>query len=1182
MKGFFCRYIFLLLFGIVVAHFPLLAIQHPTSVIPSGQIRFTENKNQWDSKILYNAKIPGGDLFLEKNTFTYYVFSSDDLKKMHPLHQDSIILHGHAWKEIFLGANPNPTTTPASPSISYVNYFIGNDPAHWASNVHDFAQVTYNELYHGIDMNVYAFGPNLKYDLIVEPFVDPSQIQIAFEGVYKVSTQSGNLVIGTSIGDFTEQKPYAYQIVNGLKSEVACKFLVKGTTVTFSVDKNYDHSIPLVIDPTLIFSTYTGSLADNFGYTATYDATGAMYLGGLVHGTGYPVTTGAVQVTYAGGTGPFPNGSGNNYSCDYGIMKLSSMGNSLLWATYLGGSDNETPHSMVVDNNGDLVIYGRTWSSDFPTTINAFDKIYNGSGDIVVSKISEDGSTLMGSTYLGGTAEDGVNYDPTEPSHGNLKVNYGDDARGEVITDGSNNIFVATCTKSANFPTTSNAYQTSFGGGQDGCVFKLSPDCSTLTWSTFLGGSSDDACYSIDLFNGECYTAGGTMSSNFPTTSGSLHTTFQGGTMDGFVAHLSADGASLLQSTFIGTSQNDQAYFVKLDKASNAYLYGQTEGTYPVTAGTYVNANSGQFIHKLTADLSSTVYSTVFGNGNGSVNISPTAFAVDTCENIYISGWGGVIFSNWGWFSHNMLNMPLTPDAFQSTTDGTDFYMAVFKKNMVSLQYATYFGGYTNEDDAPEHVDGGTSRFDKNGVIYQAICGGCGANLNSVPTTPGAYSQTNNSDNCNEVGVKMEVGLFAVTADLAAFPTATGCVPLTVSFTNNSVNATQYYWDFGDGSSSTEFSPTHVFTDTGTFSIMLIATDPTACVPVDTAYTTVVVYNTTVTAGFDTTITDFCDSILVNFSAFSSGTATSYTWDFGDGTTATGQNVSHVYVDPGLYTATLVVNDPLSCNQFDTITEIIDHTHILIAEVSNAAYFGCPPLTIDFANTGYGGVTFYWDFGDGQNSTDATPSHTYDTPGTYHGMMVISDPVSCNKTDTAFFTVTVFPFPPHAAFTADPTLIIDYVSEVTFTNASTGALYYFWDFGDGDTSSEVNPKHTYLLSGEYLACLTAINDGGCPDKVCTLIKVELIPVVDVPNAFSPNGDGSNDILFVKGQDVKTINFKVFNRWGELVFETNDINQGWNGYYKGELQEMEVYVWTLSATFSDGKAAVRSGNVTLLR
>lgn len=1157
----------------------LHAMDYPTSVTPSGQLRFIENKRQWDDKILYNAKVWAGDLFLEKNTFTYYFFNPDDLKKVHHQHDTSrFTIHAHAFKEIFVDANPDVITSAASPSSGFYNYFIGNDPSRWATGVRDYAQVTYDELYKGIDMNVYAFGPNLKYDLVVEPYADAGQIQIQYVGADELTLQGGNLLISTSVGNFTEQKPYAYQVVNGFKHEVACKFQLKGDLLTFSINKNYDHTLPLIIDPTLIFSTYTGSSADNFGFTATYDASGAMYLGGLVHSAGYPVSTGAIQINYGGGIN-----NTSQYASDMGITKISAAGNAMIWSTYLGGSNNETPHSLFVDNNGNLLIYGRTYSNNFPAVAGSYDVGANGAADIVVSKINAAGNALLASTYIGGSGDDGVNYNASEPVQGKLKVNYGDDARGEIIADENNNVYVATCTRSSNFPVTAGAFQPASGGAQDGCVFKLSADLSTLLWSSYLGGNDEDACYSLDVYNNEVYTCGGTMSTDFPSTALALHSNFLGGTSDGFVAHINSTGTVLLQSSFIGTSAADQVYFIKLDKSANAYFFGQTAGNYPVSGGVYSNANSGQFIHKLDPTLATTVYSTVFGNGNGAPNISPTAFLVDTCENIYISGWGGDVFSGWPQFSMNMLNMPLTLNAMQATTDGNDFYLAVFKKNMTQLMYATYFGGYSapGSDLATEHVDGGTSRFDKNGIVYQAVCAGCGG-TSLTPTTTGALSEVNGSFNCNELGFKMEINLFVVTADLAAFPTATGCVPLNVSFTNNSVNASDYFWDFGDGFTSTETTPTHVFTDTGTFQVMLIATDPTACVPVDTAYTTVVVYNTTVNASFNTTLTDYCDSLKVDFNASTTGIITSFFWDFGDGTSAIGQNTSHTYTVPGTYTASLIVSDPLSCNQFDTIEQVIDYTHVLIAELSNTDFFGCPPFTVNFSNTGYGGITFSWVFGDGQSSAEQNPTHTYSTPGTYEGMLVIGDPAACNVFDTAFFTVTVLPYPPDAAFTADPTVVQDYVSEVHFFNQSTGASFYNWDFGDGTGSTDENPTHTYLLSGDYLACLTANNDGGCPDQVCTFITVRLIPVVDVPNAFSPNGDGQNDVLYVRGQDVKTLGFKVFNRWGELVFETNNINNGWNGVYKGVLQEMEVYVWTLTATFSDGKAAVKSGNVTLLR
>lgn len=1155
----------------------LLCVGLPSAPLyAGGMLRYIENKGQLPDPVRYEARVAGGSIFIEDRSFTFMLFNQEDLRRIHPQQSDTIVLRGHSWRQHFYGASGPAAQHATGPSAHYYNFFTGNQPERWASRVREYEEIYYENLYPDIDLRIYSSANNLKYDFVVKPHADASLIRMTYEGLNGLAIRNGMLYLETSVGNFIEQKPYAYQMIDGQARRIACRYDVSGVEVRFRLGA-YDPAQPLIIDPTLIFASYTGSTADNFGYTATYDAAGAMYLGGLVHSAGYPTTLGAVQTTYAGGN----NTTGNAYACDFGIMKLTAMGNALLWATYLGGSNNETPHSLIVDHNGNLVIYGRTWSNNFPVTPSAYDASYNGNGDITVSKISADGTQLLGSTYLGGTSTDGVNYDASPPAKGGLKYNYGDDARGEVVVDDAGDIYVASCTHSANFPVTPGVVQPALGGGQDGVVLKLSADCSSLLWSTFLGGSADDACYSLALRGTDVYVAGGTMSNNFPATAGALHPTYQGGSADGFVAYLNSNGTTLNAATFLGTPAYDQAYFVKLDKNFNVYLFGQTEGNYPVVNAAYVNPGSGQFIHKLNSSLSSTVYSSVFGNGDGKPNLSPTAFSVDTCENVYISGWGGMVYSGWSWFSSDMHNMPLTPDALQPTTDGNDFYLAVFRKNFSQLAYATYYGGQGLPDVATEHVDGGTSRFDPNGVIYQAICAGCGGN-SLTPATPGAWSQTNMSPNCNQLGLKIEMNLFVVTAGLQANPTATGCVPLTVNFTNSSVNATQYTWHFGDGNTSTAFAPTHTYTDTGTFQVMLIASDPLGCVPKDTAYTTVVVYNTTVNAGFNYTLTDYCDSLRVDVQAFATGPLTTFQWNFGNGVIKNGAIAHHTFTEPGLYTVLLIANDPEACNPLDTLFFEVDFTHVVIAGLQETTFFGCPPLTINFTNTGYGGISFFWDFGDGSFSTDKNPTHTYQQPGTYFGMMIAHDPNACRPYDTVLFTVTVYDWPPVAAFTANPTVIVDYVTDVHFTNQSQGATSYLWEFGDGATSTDVHPVHRYTVSGQYLACLNAFNSGGCPAKVCELIYVELIPVIDVPNAFSPNGDGANDVLYVKGQDVVSLDFKVFNRWGELVFQTHDISQGWDGTFRGIPQEMEVYSWMLTARFSNGKAAVRSGNVTLLR
>lgn len=1026
----------------------------------------------------------------------------------------------------------------------------------------------------------------MKYDFVVHAGGNINDIKIWYEGVDGMNIHNGSMHIKTSVGEIIEEPPLTYQTILWNKIPVKCNYELKNNILQFNLKEKFNSNYDLIIDPTLIFSTYTGSFADNFGYTATYDDAGNLYLGGYVNdvtgGGNYPHTTGAFQLTFGGGS----SFTGIGFPCDMGITKFNNTGTALIYSTYLGGSDNETPHSLFVNSSNQLCVYGRTYSANFPVTTGAYDASYNGDADMSVTVFNTTGTALIGSTFIGGSGPDGVNFDPSEFNLGNLKYNYGDDARGEIICDLANNIYVGSCTSSSNFPTTAGSFQVAWGGAQDGCAFKLNANCSSLIYSTYLGGNFDDACYSIDIKNdNSLYICGGTMSSNFPSIAGGLNTVYQGGIFDGFLCHLNTTGTTLLSSTFLGTPQADQVYNVKLDELEDVYVVGLSEGSFLVSAGVYSNPNSGQFIAKLDPNLSSITFSTVFGNGNGLPNISPTAFLVDTCGNIYVCGWGTSSFQ----FVHttDMTNMPLTADAFQSTTDGTDFYIIAFSSNAQQLLYGTYFGG----NGGIEHVDGGTSRFDKRGIIYEAICAGCGGN-DLTPTTPGVWSNTNNSSNCNELGFKMEINLFEVTAQAIANPAATGCAPLTVNFQNNSVNATIYFWDFGDaGSTSTLFQPTHVYTIPGTYNVMLIADNPTSCFGPDTAYTSVVVLNTFVNANFNAIVNDLCDSVIVNFSGTSSGAATQFSWTFGDGNIGTGQNITHVYFNDSAaiitYTITLIIYDSTACNPGDTVSQTITVFPRVDATIGNPDINGCVPLDCNFFYTGHSQTSIIWDFGDGSPTSNLqNPTHTYLIPGNYIVTVVGSNPIACNLADTATSTVSVFAPPPIPDFTASPTTVM-LGSPIQFTNLTIGGLEYFWIFGDGENSSDVSPLHTYQDGGDFHVCLRVNTNTPCPDSICKKVTVLLPQAIGVPNAFHPCPPNAatacvNGFFNVEGQGIISFNLKVFNRWGEKVFETSDRNIGWDGVYKGKPQDMDVYVWELNAIMEHGENIITSGNVTLVR
>ncbi|HLP12171.1 MAG TPA: hypothetical protein VK177_09590, partial [Flavobacteriales bacterium] len=740
------------------------------------QYEFIPNKGQDPSTINYSVKLVGGKMFVEDKSLLFYFTDNSALLKAHYFQQNAgTQIKRHAYRMTWVNAQ-KPVYNEQLKTKHYYNFFKGKVRSKWAGEVHAYNALGLKQLYPGISLKFETnANEKLEYTYTVAPGASPLQIIQQYDGVKVSLARNGDLLLETSISVNQELKPVAWQMINGKKVNVACRFKLHNNRVTFDFPKGYDEAYELIIDPVLIFGSYSGSTADNFGMTATYDYEGNLYSGGTCFDMGFPTTTGAYDSTSnpdASATG----GAGYGVT-DVVITKYSSDGSTLIYSTYLGGGTSltgtETVHSLIVNNNNELMCFGATSSTDFPVTATAYDTSFNGGStaqyyyngvyftgtgtDIYVAKFNLAGSNLLGCTFVGGSANDGVNYKVTSGTYSSvaaydsLTSNYGDQFRGEIMTDAIGNIYIASTTRSSDFPTM-NAFQPTKNGSSDAVVFKLDPTLTTLLFSTFLGGSGLDAGYSVKLDNsGNVFIAGGTGSNDFPVTAGTHHDTYQGGKTDGFIVKMSPSGSSMVAGSYVGTNLYDQTMFVEIDKEDNVYLYGNTLGmaSWPITPGVYSNANSGQYILKLDSNLVTTIFSTLFGNSGGTVNISPSAFLVDVCGNIYVSGWGANIL-----LSTPLSGMPVTSDAYLGTSpNGYDFYLACFQRDMQGLLYATYFGGGTSH----EHVDGGTSRFDKYGIIYQSVCAGCcvqvGATVvcsnDDFPTTPGAWSNTNNSSNCN-------------------------------------------------------------------------------------------------------------------------------------------------------------------------------------------------------------------------------------------------------------------------------------------------------------------------------------------------------------------------------------------------------------------------------------------------
>jgi gliding motility-associated-like protein len=420
-----------------------------------------------------------------------------------------------------------------------------------------------------------------------------------------------------------------------------------------------------------------------------------------------------------------------------------------------------------------------------------------------------------------------------------------------------------------------------------------------------------------------------------------------------------------------------------------------------------------------------------------------------------------------------------------------------------------------------------------------------------------------------------------------------GCVPLTVDFRDTVHNAITYEWNFGDGSPqviTTHPDTSHTYTAVGTYLVTLVAVDSTTCNIRDTSYIHIRVGDVQALLNFNPVKLSPCDSFKFRFDNLSTSSRpflnNSFTWDFGDNTprvTAGSAPVFHSYSAPGTYNVKLILTDTFYCNAPDSITIQLRVAALVKAQFTTPPA-GCIPYNAAFDNTSLAGQTFHWDFGDGDTSNAINPTHLYNTPGSYVVMLIANDPNTCNGSDTTRFTITVYGIPTAAfSFSPDPPITN---TPTTFTNSSSpDAVRFFWDFGDGDTlqtNSRANVLHQYNATGTFNACLVAYNIANCADTICQVVRATVEPAVDVPNAFTPLSGGVNSKIFVRGFGITKMKFIIWNRWGQKVFETSDRNAGWDGKFKGTVQPMDVYAYTLEVEFFDGTKATKKGDITLIR
>jgi hypothetical protein len=440
------------------------------------------------------------------------------------------------------------------------------------------------------------------------------------------------------VGEVIFHKPLVYQPTTNDETTGTHKGVIDGKFVLTAAQQvrfqiaAYDRSKPLVIDPTLAYSTYLGGRGDDEGFGIAVDAAGNAYVTGHTASTNFPTTPGAFQTTFGGGFG------------DAFVSKLNAAGSALLYSTYLGGSTDDLGSGIAIDASGDAYVTGHTDSSNFPTTAGAFQTTSGGFTDAFVSKLNTVGSALLYSTYLGG-------------SDGELG--------NSIAVDASGNAYVTGQTNSTNFPITAGAFQTTIGGGGlDAFVSKLNAAGSALLYSTYLGGRDVEGGNGIAVdASGNAYVTGGTLSSNFPVTPGAFQTTCPECNNhivgDTFVSKLNPVGSALVYSTYLGGSGQDGDFGIAVDASGNAYVTGFTSSSdFPTTPGAFQTTLKGSqnaFFSKLNASGSALLYSTYLGGSSGDIG---DRIAVDASGNAYVTG------------ATASSNYPTTPGAFQTAFGG--------------------------------------------------------------------------------------------------------------------------------------------------------------------------------------------------------------------------------------------------------------------------------------------------------------------------------------------------------------------------------------------------------------------------------------------------------------------------------------------------------------------------------
>jgi len=1187
---------------------------------------FIENKGQIhdqgnnpNSSVLYLLNRPGMNVQLRKTGFSYDTYTIDKKEK-----KEAIVLPNkfnqpkydvtykfHRVDVELLNTNPNVHLQSSESLPGYFNYYNGPVAA---TNVHHYKTVTYKNIYPNIDLVFTLNNNKAEYNFVVHPGGNVSDIQLEYKGMNNLQQKSKTeLNIAVNPGTFTDAIPASYELES--KKPIDIKYnLSKDNKVHFTTN-GYNNNNTLIIDPepALLWCTYYGGTGaeDLTGGGCAYGTNDTVYVTGSTNSSGNIATAGAYQTSFKG-------------TYDAYIGKLDPNGTSLLWGTYYGGGGDDEAYGIVLDANNNSYITGYTrsaaniatpgayqtkFTAGFPpiAEYNAFATKFNTNGNIVwgtyyggfitfgyaialdagnnvyitgytasqasistagvyqpafaggpgspvdayVAEINSTGSALTWATYYGGTANE---------------VGLG------IGVDGSNNVYISGYTNSNNGIASPGAHQTIYKGGAsfgDIFVAKFNPSnagAAQLLWGTYYGGTQDDACNGLSILNDTIYVTGWTQSNNSISTPGSYQTLYAGGT-DGVIAKFDPTTSNLIWGTYYGDASQDIVSAIALDTKRNIYITGWTASFYNIaTSDAFQTLNAGNddaFITKFNPTGTSLIWGTFFGGTGNEQGFSISGGGPN--NNFYISGFTG------------STNLYTTYGTYQPIYGGgsQDVFIAKFEDSCkttanVTSGVSTICNGSNTTLTAGANK--GTMAYNYTWFPSVGLNTTTGSIIIASPPTTTNYTMTvTDGSRCKATaGITITISP-PLTANAGSDITICSGGTATLSA---AVGSTSYTWSPSTGlSSTTGSSTTFNLTVPGRYSYTLVTVN-SGCISAPDSVAITVLSLPTFHISSNTTV------CFGNSASLSASGVVSYLWS--PSATLSSPTGSSVSASPTITsTYTVIGTDANGCsNDTSTIVNVISNS-LTALSVSPANITICSGNSTSLTALGTSTqppITYLWKPSSGLSSSNnavvnATPTATmnYTVTGT--------DGNGCSNSRTATINI-----PPVQTIATSGDVIITNGASITIGVTPANGNIVWSPAGGLSCNTCSNPLASPTATTLYHVVKTDGN--GCTVEDSLTVHVQpLCTDIFVPDAFSPNGDLVNDVLYIKTEItcVESLTFEIYDRWGIKAFSTTDPTAGWDGKRKSNDDcNTGIFVYYLHAKLTDGTSINKKGNISLIR